>query len=517
MFKRDISIVTYILLFLIVNTLLYNYPLFKYALANFDGSLYDTIIIVVSIVVLLFSLGGFFLFLIATVTPLLIFRIFLSIILIANSIAFYFITTYNVILDKSMMGNLFNTRSSEALSFFSFDLIVYILILGILPSIIFFKLKVNIFKRYLLPLYAFVSIIFGVAFAYVNSSKWLWFDKHFKYLGGLALPWSYSVNSIRLWYQHYKKNKKQILLPKGYFKDNKKEVVVLVIGESARAANFSLYGYNKKTNPLLEKEKNLIVLKNSYSIDTYTTASVSAILSFQGKEFDNFEPLPSYLHRLGAYVIWRTKNWGEPKVVVDKYQNAKELKDFCKGVGCNYDEVLLSNLKEEIISAPKNKIFIVLHTSGSHGPTYYKKYYKKFEYFKPVCKSVNLKDCTKEELFNAYDNTIVYTDYFLDRLIGILKSINIPSAMIYISDHGESLGEYGLYLHGTPYNIAPKFQKEIPFLIWESNSFLKERGFKDVYVKSLNRYDQSYIFHTILGLFNVDSKIYDKSRDLLSK
>ena len=194
--------------------------------------------------------------------------------------------------------------------------------------------------------------------------------------------------------------------------------------------------------------------------------------------------------------------WGEPNVLIENYQNKEYLKKECKGEGCGYDEVLLSKLNDEILKSKKEKILIVLHTSTSHGPTYYKKYPERFNKFKPVCKSVELGKCTQEELINAYDNTILYTDYILSNLIQNLKQLkDFNSTMLFISDHGESLGEKNLYMHGIPASIAPKEQLEIPFIVWHSDNFkeLKKNEFLS----------QHNVFHSVLNFLAIDSPIYD--------
>ncbi|MBT4881426.1 MAG: sulfatase-like hydrolase/transferase, partial [Flavobacteriales bacterium] len=285
-------------------------------------------------------------------------------------------------------------------------------------------------------------------------------------------------------------------------KDEEKSVFVLVIGESARGENFSLNGYMKETNPLLSKIDNVYSYK-AESCATYTTAGVKCILEHKntGKLF---EILPNYLFRNDVEVIWRTTNWGEPTVVVENYLRKSDLKKFCNGDACDYDEVLLSGLREQVLASEKNKILVVLHASTSHGPTYYKKYPKQFEKFNPVCKSVELAKCTQEELINAYDNTIVYTDYILATLIDELKQLEgYNSSMIYISDHGESLGENNLYLHGIPASIAPKEQLDIPFIVWSSD------GSKEL--KSNEVLSQHNIFHSVLDFLRIESPIYDEN------
>jgi glucan phosphoethanolaminetransferase (alkaline phosphatase superfamily) len=258
------------------------------------------------------------------------------------------------------------------------------------------------------------------------------------------------------------------------FANDEKTIVFLVIGESAREQNFSLYGYSRATNPLMT-ELGAVALANSRACASYTTASLLCMLSHIDMHWQlsaSYEPLPSYLQRQGIDVIWRTNNWGEPSLKVQSYDRAGDLRRECEGGVCAYDEVLLQGLEQRIRSSTNKRIFVVLHLHGSHGPSYYRNYPLQFEIYKPACKSVNLHECTDAELVSAYDNTILYTDYFLHQAIELLKTFPEHASMLmYISDHGESLGEHGIYLHGSPYSIAPDVQKNVPFLIWMSDTF----------------------------------------------
>jgi lipid A ethanolaminephosphotransferase len=356
--------------------------------------------------------------------------------------------------------------------------------------------------------HVFSTLFFLLLLAYANAPNWLWIDKNSKTLGGLVMPWCYVVNINIYFYHQNQDNKEQILLPNATIKDAKKSVVVLVIGESARSENFSLYGYKKDTNPLLSK----IINVHNYLAEasaTYTTAGVKSILEY--KDTDKlYEILPNYLFRNNVDVIWRTSNSGEPTVKIKNYQNQEYLKKLCKGDGCEYDEVLLSGLKEQIIASKKNKILVILHTSTSHGPTYYKKYPEQFNKFSPVCKSVELANCSQTELINAYDNTIVYTDYILAKLIEDLKQLKeYNSSMIFISDHGESLGENNLYMHGIPLSIAPKEQIGIPFIVWTSDNSRK--------LKENKKLSQHNIFHSVLDFLAIGSPIYDENMSIFKK
>jgi len=424
---------------------------------------------------------------------------------IGNAVAVYFINTYGVIIDETMIGNIINTDYAEASSFFSFKLILYIVLFGVIPSIYIIKVKViNVaLKKFFIT--SSLTLLFIVIVVFANASNWLWIDKNSKQLGGLAMPWSYVVNTFRFYIHKHQENQKEILLPNAIIKDNKKAIVVLVIGESARSQNFSLYGYQKNTNPLLSKTKNLFSF-NATSCATYTTAGVKCILEHKNTN-DLYEILPNYLYRNNVEVIWRTTNWGEPPIHIKNYQRGESLAADCKGDGCNYDEILLAGLKEQILASKKDKILIILHTSTSHGPTYSKKYPPKFEVFKPVCNSVELGNCSQEELINAYDNTIVYTDYILHRIIEDLKQLKqYNSTMLFVSDHGESLGEKNLYMHGLPVSIAPKEQFEIPFIVWLSDSSKRLKPNKTL--------SQNHVFHSVLNFLGVQSPVYDENMNI---
>lgn len=485
--------------------LLFHYPFFKFVFDNLDYKSWTGISIIISLVIAILVANAFVLFLIFFLSRI-VGKILLVIFFLINSVAVYFVNTYSVIIDESMIGNVLNTNYAESSSFFSVKLILYILILGVLPSIYIIKVKIiNVsLKKFFTSISFAVLFLLGLAFA--NASNWLWIDNNSKSLGGLAMPWSYAVN-IPLFYIHKsKQNQKEIILPNATIKDHEKSVVILVIGESARSENFSLYGYGKNTNPLLSKIPNVFHF-NATSDATYTTAGVKSILEHTNSD-DLYEVLPNYLYRNDVEVIWRTTNWGEPPIHIKNYENREALMSNCKGEGCNYDEVLLSGLKEQILASKKNKILVVLHTSTSHGPTYSKKYPAQFETFKPVCNSVELGNCSRTELVNAYDNTIVYTDYILANVIGDLKQLkDYKSTMLFVSDHGESLGEKNLYMHGLPLSIAPKEQYEIPFIVWVSDNSSKQ-------LKPNKMLSQNHVFHSVLNFLNIESSIYDEKMNI---
>lgn len=501
---KQLKLKSYALLVSLVNLVLYQYPFFKFVLTNSKFKGISGIVLLISLIVAAIILNAFVfyigLYLLRNLGKWLL-AIFFNI----SAIAVYFINSYGVIIDRTMIGNVFNTNYEESSSFFSFGLILYIVFLGLLPSFFLFKFQIIRPKLKSFLIHTGLTLVFLGMLVFANSTNWLWIDKNSKTLGGLVMPWSYVVNTSRYYNHINKKNIKQILLPDATIKNDEKSVAVLVIGESARSGNFSLYGYEKDTNPLLSQIEGLKHFK-AESCATYTTAGLKCILEHRdtGKLY---EILPNYLFRNDVEVIWKTTNWGEPTVNIENFQNKETLRKNCEGPNCSYDGILLKGLNEEILACKKPKILVVLHTSTSHGPTYYKKYPKQFERFIPVCKSVELANCTQQELINAYDNTILYTDYMVATLIENLKTLTTyKTSMIYISDHGESLGEKGLYMHGIPASLAPKEQLEIPFLVWTSEGSRT--------VKEQQEYSQHNVFHSVLDFLEIDSPIYDEEMSI---
>ena len=502
--KNNFKLTHFVGILSVLNFLLFHLPFFNFVFNNIDCRSFNGILTIVSLVILMIILNAFLFYIIFSLSNV-VGKSLLVVFFIINSVAIYFVNTFGVIIDESMVGNVLNTKYSEASSFFSIKFVLYLLLFGILPSVFIIKAKIIkiIWKRFFINISLCLLSILVLVF--INANNVLWIDKNSKTLGGLAMPWSYVVNLLLFYAHESKKNEKEILLPNASITNNEKSIVVLVIGESARRQNFSLYGYNKNTNPLLSKIPNLFHFKANAAA-TYTTAGVKAILDHKSTD-DLYEILPNYLFRNNVEVVWRTTNWGEPPIHIKNYQNSDVLRQNCKTEKCNYDELLLTNLKTEILSSTKNKILVILHASTSHGPLYSKKYPPQFEIFKPVCNTVDLSKCSQNELINAYDNTIVYTDYILSKVIQELKTLKeYKSTMMFISDHGESLAEKNLYMHGIPLSIAPKEQYEIPFIVWVSEGSRQ--------LKSNTELSQYHVFHSVLNFLNVKSPIYNEEMNI---
>lgn len=502
--KERVSLARVSVVLSVFTLMAFHWPFFCHVFDNIHGD-FNGVLIGGGLIVLMLALNYFFYYLVLFLGRF-VGKCILAFLFLGNAVCLYFINTYQVLITDKMMGNVFNTQYSEASGFFSWLALFYLIFLGIVPCIYIFvrKMEYGKPKRF----FANIGISLGIviAVALVNIQNWPWIDRHATQLGSLLMPWSYTVNSVRFYNAEKKRNRKAIPLPDAKIVTNSKDVCVLIIGESARRENFSLYGYDRPTNPLLEKDSVTALVADAAA--TYTTAGVKAILDHKptGKLY---EILPNYLFRSGVDVVWRTANWGEPPVHIDKYYKVKDLKKMYPEADDRYDSILLAGLKDEISSCGKDKMLVILHTSTSHGPTYNKKYPAEFEVFTPVCNTVEMAKADKRELMNAYDNTIVYTDYLVHSVIEILRGIpERRSCVMFVSDHGESLGEGNLYMHGVPMAVAPKEQIEIPFIVWTSD--------KDMKIETGRKIEQYNVFHSILSFMGIESPVYDKNMDIFA-
>ena len=508
LFSTRLSLFTFSCIVSIGTLLLYNLPFFQFVIDNSNEGPVGVVWLIASLVIIMLVLN-FMMTYLAMFCMRIVGRIVLAILSIINATAVYFILTYSVFIDATTIENVFNTRYSEASGFFSWGLWLFILVFGVLPALFCLFQPVVMGKARKLGIYCGGSLAVILVIGLLNINQTLFISQHDTELGGLLQPWSYIANTYRVFSFSQDEQAEEIKLPDGKITDNEKAVVVLVIGESARKANFQLYGYKRDTNPLLSKQKELKVYQAN-SCATYTTAGSKAIL--EPKDCDDlYELLPNYAFRTGVDVSWRTSNWGEPPIHIDEYLTDPQLADLY-GVSNAYDDILYHGLRERIESSKKNKVLIILHTSTSHGPQYANKYPKEFEVYKPVAMNVEEGEKNVGMLVNAYDNTIRYTDYLLDSLINTLHAMtDWKSAMIFISDHGESLGENKMFMHGLPMKLAPKEQYEISFLVWTSQNF---RTYKSDLPAVL---EQHYIFHSVLNLLSIQSPAYNKDLDIFQE
>ncbi len=477
--------------------LAFHLPFFRYLFGQLDGG-FNSVVIAVTAFLLLVALDFLFytllLFLGRTVGKCLV-----AFTLLGDAIMLYFVNTYQVLITDEMMGNAINTQYSEASGFFSLAFVLYVLLLGVPPVVYLFVRKVDYgsWKGFFSQLGLSVALLLVLVFG--NMKNWPWIDRHSTELGSLIAPWSYIVNTIRFEAGQRQQEQQEIPLPDPGRVGEGREVCILIIGESARRDHFSLYGYGKETNPYTARDSVSAFVADASA--TYTRAGVKAILEYKDSD-ELYEILPNYLQRAGVDVSWRTSNWGEPPVHTEKYYHKQELKERFPEADDRYDGILLEGLREDIAASDQDKVLVVLHTYTNHGPSYSTNYPPAFEVFTPVSTSVEMSKVSQEELFNAYDNSIVYTDYLIHSAIEILRGLpDRRGCVLFVSDHGESLGENNLYMHGVPMAMAPREQIEIPFLLWTSDH---------APVKRFDKVGQHHVFHSLLRFFEIESPVFDE-------
>lgn len=457
--------------------------------------------------------------------------------LISASVA-YFMSQYGVLIDAGMLRNFAETNVTEVRDLLSVKLLAYIVFLGVVPSWILWKVPVDyrrwhreLFSKVIVS-FASVAVIGGVALANYQGLSSLFRNHHelrlmlvpSNYIGASA---GYLREQVASAQQPFVKIGEDAQRDVASQNHPRKSLTVLVVGESARAENFGILGYDRDTTPTLDKEAGLIAFTDVHSCGTETAVSVPCMFSNMGrKNYDaskakNEEGLLDVLKRAGIDVIWRDNQSGCKdtcnRVTV---QNVSNLKDptLCANSECR-DEILLQGLQGFIDHLDKDTV-LVLHQMGSHGPEYFKRYPKEYEHFTPVCESNALNNCSRESIVNGYDNTLVYTDHVLSSLIDVLRSNQdkVDTAMLYLSDHGESLGEYNLFLHGTPYMLAPEQQKHVAMLAWFSDSYQKSYSV-DTHCLQMTRdkpLSQDNLFHSMLGLLEVHSSVYQQDLDMFA-
>ncbi len=445
----------------------------------------------------------------------------------------YFTFSLGMRFDRTMFANLIQTSAGEARELVTPYLLIWMLLVGFLPG--FFVLRTRIraderWQRHLLRSTAIIAVLFMALAAMV-------FPQYQRFASAarskaITLETVAPINFIGAAIGHGYVLRKVSLVRAPIdaalgFKSPRKQprLVVFVLGETARAQNHSLNGYARETNPRL-RGMDIAYFPDSEACGTATTISVPCIFSGLGRE--NFtmlkgmerETLVDVVKKTGINVLWRENDGGCKDVC-----GAAEFEDFtdgphdtlCNDIGSCYDELMLIGLEEKL-RARAGDIFLVLHIKGSHGPAYYKRYPKAFEHFTPACKTAELQQCSQAELTNAYDNTIVYTDHILAETIAMLQRLSNKFApvLLYASDHGESLGENGLYLHGLPYAIAPKVQTLVPMLAWLSPQFLSAESWEADCMQKIRGKASSHdaIFSSILSLLDIQSSAYKPELDL---
>jgi lipid A ethanolaminephosphotransferase len=466
-------------------------------------------------------------FSILTLHPL--YRWVMALIFLITAVSSYFSDSFGTVIDRDMLVNALQTSVGEAKDLFTLRFLLYLLVFFALPTYWVFGSNkpasrfISQLKNHLVL--AMVGFLGCVLLVGSMSSFYVSFFREHKELRVYSSP-------LDIIYATYQLIRKDLLAADRLYRiiggdatipssDVDRELMILVVGETARSDHFSLNGYQRETNPLLQK-RDVVSFSNVKSCGTSTAISVPCMFSskgrpnFKDKEFTSEDNLLDILRRAGVSILWRDNN-SSSKGAADRveYQDfsSSDLNPLCD-TECR-DEGMLADLETYIESHPVGDILIVLHQMGSHGPAYNERVPDAFKRFAPVCESKQLDQCSEEEIINSYDNTIVYTDYVLDKAISVLKKYDdqFETVLMYVGDHGESLGEKGVYLHGLPYFLAPDAQKNVPLIIWFGAQH------HDLDIDRLARIrdvaiSHDHVFHTMLGIFEVESEVIDPSMDL---
>ena len=454
-------------------------------------------------------------------------------IVIASAMAAYYMDHYAVFMDPDMLRNILHTEYKEARELVTPGLVTHIVLMSALPLLMLWR--VRILRRSLpraaimrvLAMIAAVSVAAGgLAIAYRDLSALMRNQKEVRYL---VTPGNFLYAAMRV-VASDARQAQQAIAPIGLDAqvgprppESKPRLLVIVVGETVRAQNWGLNGYARDTTPQL-RALDVVNFSNVRACGTATEVSLPCMFSAVGRRDYDEERIrgqESLLHVLthgGLTTLWRDNQTGCKGVCAGlpfQQLNAEEVAGLCKDGLC-LDEILLHGLQRDI-DAAKGDLVVVLHPLGNHGPSYHLRYPEHFRKYTPTCDSAELGDCSKEEVGNSYDNAVLYGDHFVAETIRLLAAqTGRDSALIYLSDHGESLGEHGLYLHGVPYAIAPEQQTAVPMVTWLSPSFAASARLDTACLraKAAAPLAHDHLFHSTLGLLDVETSVYAPEFDL---
>lgn len=462
-------------------------------------------------------------------------RIMLPILLIISAGASFAVMTQNIYFNADMIQNLLQTNVSEARAWLSWKFIAWVGLVGVLPAVLYLRFgNIHTAKWYRELAWRAASIMASLAvigilatFAYQNYAS---FFRNHRGVAHLIVPSNLLGAGIKTAYNAYDASRPLQTIGLDAKRTapahERKHLMILVVGETTRAQNWGLNPNAPNTTPELKKIADVINYPNVTSCGTATAISVPCMFSnmtrenYNGNLARHQENVMDILQRAGLYTSWR-ENDGGCKGVCDriKHINIPDSAQAgqCGSDGC-LDIALLNQLEQEIQAMPHDGI-IVLHTMGSHGPAYYQRYTPEFRRFTPTCDSNQIQDCSNTELQNTYNNTILYIDHILAQTIALLqRQPDIDSALWYLSDHGESLGEKGIYLHGTPYLIAPSQQTHIPMIFWASPAWYQRAQLSPSCLKqrATQAHSHDNLFHSLLGIWDIQTSEYQKNLDLFA-
>ncbi|UVC30996.1 phosphoethanolamine transferase EptA [Pantoea sp. SOD02] len=456
---------------------------------------------------------------------------------LVSAAANYFMHSFGTVIDTNMIQNVFESDPQEAGALISSRYLLWMLLMGMVPVVLICGVRINngtrwwwnLLQRLTGALGAILIILLMAALFYKDYASLI---RNNKNLIKMITPANVVSGTGHYVDQRYLQGSQELVkigedAHKGplIFAATKKTLVVLVVGETARAENFSLGGYARDTNPELKKQQ-VIYYPNATSCGTETAISVPCMFSnmprvhYDANLAHHQEGVLDILAHAGVSVLWR-ENDGGCKGACDRVPHTDmtqwKLPQYCHDGFCQ-DDVLLHRL-DNYVDSLHNDGIIVLHQMGSHGPAYYQRYPAEFRRFTPTCDSKQIQDCDHQALVNTYDNSLLYTDAMLSRTIDKLKGLSdrFNVALVYLSDHGESLGERGMYLHGAPYMFAPSQQTHIPLLMWMSPGYAAANHINEACLRQQAadaKVSQDNLFHTLLGMFNIQTQQYQPQLDM---
>ncbi|KAF1016034.1 MAG: Phosphoethanolamine transferase EptA [Stenotrophomonas maltophilia] len=462
-------------------------------------------------------------------------RVLLSVLLLVTAMAAYYMDRYHIYLDADMLRNVLATDRKESSELLTPSLLWPLLWLAVLPILLVWRVQVRrrgwgraLLWRAGFLLLAAVTAVGGALVSFQDVSALMRNQREVRYLATpanvlLGLPRALrSENPVQ----------RAPKLPIGTVAKatpratgSKPRLLVIVLGETARAQNWGLNGSAHMTTPELA-QANVINFPDMHSCGTSTEVSVPCLFSpwgrhdYDEKKIRAHQSLLHVLDRAGIKPLWRDNQSGCKGVCENlEFESLADATTpgLCADGRC-MDEILLQDLASRVRAAPGDRV-VVLHQLGNHGPAYFQRYPAAFRRFTPTCDTPDLGRCSRDEIANAYDNALLYTDHLLMRTIGTLRDMqDYDTAMLYFSDHGESLGEKGLFLHGVPYAIAPAEQTHVPMVMWFSQGFASSRGLdlQCVRRRSASYADHDNVFPSVLGLMQVKTALYERDRDLFA-
>ncbi len=460
--------------------------------------------------------------------------IFILLIMI-SAVTSWFVDQFGTVIDVEMLQSVIDTTHAEAGHLITIGFLSHIFLFGIFPSLLILAVKIE-HRRFIEKVKQNLTFI---AVALIGAlALFLFQASTFMSLGREHREWIASLNpvmpigsAVKLAVRSSKSQNIVVepigldarVIETGQFR--KPRLTVVVAGETARAESFSLGGYAKNTNPELSA-KDITYFSHTSSCGTITAVSLPCMFSVYPRvEYTHqrgldTENLLDVLKHAGIRVEWWDNNTGSKDVanrVKDVSLVALNDAKFCDMGECR-DGIILDRL-DAFLDSVKQDTVLVLHQEGSHGPAYFLRYPDEYRRFKPDCRSAEFSKCSRDEIINAYDNTIAYTDHILATVIDKLQQheSSIDASMLYMSDHGESTGELGLYLHGAPYFIAPSQQTHVPFVLWTGPESKKTINAQCLAQEAFSPQSHDNLFHTVLGMMHVSTGVYSKDLDVLSK